>query len=246
MEDRRFKLLLAALAVALLGPHGQWPEHGLRPGSAFAADGHQEGGVRHQPSEKERDYWVELFGPTVAVEEGEDFEARLAHFQRYMELDAIFSNAMAREAGLESPGAWELHPDILYFSTTLAQAALNGEAACEDNRKCAVLAANGLVPTARDEVAACSRAQPCDGQHIETTSTCGAILNNRCRGVAELLCRKYRQQAYDLCVAVAACQLDCCLGYCSGANCGIWAANGKTGATCTDCGIPPTPTSPPE
>ena len=242
MKDRSCKLLLAALAVALLGPHCLWPEHRRCLGAAFAADAHQERGARHGPLEKERDYWVDLFGPTVAVEEGEDFEARLAHFQRYMKLYETFAQVMAKEVGLESPAPWELHPDILYFQTTLAQTALNGEAACEDNRKCAV--GVGDPTTAKSEVAACSGAPSCDRRHIGAMSGCGAILNSRCRSVAELLCKRLRRQAYDLCVDVAACQRECCLGYCSGTSCATWAANDKTGVQCTDC-TPPTPTLPP-
>lgn len=244
MEDRNRRLLLAAFAIALLGPHGQWQGDELWAGVALAAPvGQERDAERHL--EKERDYWVDLLGPTVAVEEGEDFEVRLAHFQRYMELLEVFAEVMAKNVGLESPGLWELHPDILYFRTILTQAALTGEAACEDNRKCAVLEAHGFVPTTRIEVAACSWTESCERQHIETMSTCGAILNSRCRGVAELLCRQLRRQAYDLCVDVASCQLECCLGYCSGTNCATWAANGKTGTKCTNCTVPPTPTLPP-
>ena len=242
MKDRSCKLLLAVLAVALLGPHGPVPEHGRWLGAAFAAAARQERDAK-EPLEKERDYWVDLFGPTVAVEEGEDFEVRLARFERYMKLYETFSQVMAKEVGLESPAPWELHPDILYFHTILAQTALNGEAACEDNRKCAVEA--GDPTTAKSEVAACSGAPSCDRRHIEAMSGCGAILNSRCRSVAELLCRRLRRQAYDLCVDVAACQRECCLGHCSGTSCATWAANGKTGAKCANCAIPPTPTLPP-
>lgn len=77
---------------------------------------------------KERDDWVDLLGPTVIVVEGKDFEVRLSHFQRHTELQEVFAQAMAKEAGLESPGPREPHPDILHFRTVLAQAASNGEA----------------------------------------------------------------------------------------------------------------------
>ncbi len=238
MENRNVKLLLAALVVALFVPEDLWLGHGLRFGPAFADDPRQERGTE-QRSERERDYWMDAFGPAVALENGEDLEARLDHIQRYEELDGIFSEALAREAGLESPGLWELHPDIHFFRTVLTQTALNGEAACDDRRKCAALEASGLAPTTTIEVAACSWTQSCERQHIETMSSCAEILNSRCRSVAEVFCRRMRRQAYDLCVDVASCQLDCCLGYCSGTNCATWAANDKTGVKCTDC-TPPT------
>lgn len=223
MPDRRFRPLVAALAVAVLGPFAN-------NGCTFAADSD------HAAVAEERDYWVDVLGPTVAVEEGEDFALRLAHFRRYEALHEVFSQALAKEAGLKSPGLWEFHPDVLFFHAILTQTALNGEASCKDSRDCAVPEATGPAG---------SSGQTCERQHVEAASACGAILTSRCRGVAEPLCRKLRRHAYGLCTAVASCQLECCLGDCCGTNCATWAANGKTGTKCANCAIPPTPTLPP-
>lgn len=223
MRDRRLKPLAGALAVAVLGALASG-------GSTRAAD------AGHEAVAEARDYWVDTFGPAVAVEAGEDLALRLAHFQRYEALHEVFAQALAKEAGLKSPRLWELHPDVLFFRTILTQTALNGEASCEDSRNCAVSEATGPAG---------SFGQTCERQHVEAVSACGAILTSRCRGVAERLCRKLRRQAYRLCTEVASCQLECCLGYCCGTHCATWAANGRTGTKCANCAAVPTPAAPP-
>ena len=223
MPDRDLKPFVAALAVAALGPFANG-------GCTFAAD------AGHEAVAEERDYWRRTFGPSVAVEKGEDLALRLAHFQRYEALHEVFSQALAKEAGLKSPGLWEFHPDVLFFQTILTQTALNGEASCEDSRNCAVPEATGP---------ACSPRQTCERRHVEAVSACGAILTSRCRGVAERLCRKLRRRAYGLCAEVASCQMECCLSHCSGTSCATWAANGSTGTKCGNCAPVPTPTAPP-
>ena len=179
----------------------------------------------------ERAELLRTFGPNVEIEAGEALQAALAHNERFNALDKIFSEALAKDAGVDAAplSFWELHPGILYARLVLIQAVLNGEVAAE-------------APRPKDDQAAPrKRAQSCDRRHIETLTTCHAILATRCRFPAGALCRKYRQDAYNLCRDVADCQLACCLGSCTGANCAAWAANGQTGEKCSACGAPPSP-----
>lgn len=181
------------------------------------------------------------FGPNVEIEAGEALEAALAHSERFNALEGIFSDGLAKSAGVDpAPSLWELHPGILYSRLVLIQAALNGEVASKARRQCELFKAGELRPK-NDQAAPCEWAQSCDRQHLETLSTCHAILATRCRFPAGALCRKYRQDAYNLCRHVADCQLACCLGSCNGNNCAAWAANGQTGEKCSTCGSPPSP-----
>ena len=190
----------------------------------------------------EREELQRTFGSGVEVEQGEALRAALAHNERFSALYETFSESLAKTAGVEDPpplSFWELHPGILYAALVLVQAAINGEVACEERRQCELVKAGLLQPT-DDQAAPCRWAQPCDRQHLETLSTCNAILATRCRFPAGALCQKYRQAAYNLCRDVADCQLACCAGACSGANCAAWATNGRTGEKCSNCatGLP--------
>lgn len=185
------------------------------------------------------------FGPNVEIEAGEALQAALAHSERFNELDGVFSEALAKGAGVDAapPSLWELHPGILYARLVLIQAALNGEVASKARRQCELVKAGELRPK-NDQAAPCDRAQSCDRQHFETLSTCHAILATQCRFPAGALCRKYRQTAYNLCREVADCQLACCLGSCNATNCAAWAADSETSAQCPNCVAPSSNSSP--
>lgn len=185
------------------------------------------------------------FGPTVEIEAGEALQAALAHSERFNELDGVFSEALAKGAGVDAapPSLWELHPGILYARLVLIQAALNGEVASKVRRQCELVKAGEWRPK-NDQSARCDWAQSCDRQHLETLSTCHATLATQCRFPAGALCRKYRQTAYNLCRDVADCQLACCLGSCNATNCAARAATGKIGeqgANCPTCAATPPP-----
>lgn len=182
------------------------------------------------------------FGPNVEIEAGEALQAALAHSERFNALDEIFSETLAKGADVVPPplSLWELHPGILYARLVLIQAALNGEVASKARRQCELAKAGRVRPT-DDQAPPCAGAQSCDSQHIETLTTCHAILATRCRFPAAALCRQYRQNAYNLCRDVAGCQLTCCLGSCNATDCAAWAANGQTGEKCSACGAPPSP-----
>lgn len=194
---------------------------------------------------EERAELQRTFGPGVEIEEGEALQAALDHNERFMALEQTISSALQRAVGVDptGPALWELHPGILYSRMVLTQAVLNGEVACEEHRQCELVKA-GLLPATDDNAAPCRWTQSCDRQHIDTLSTCNAILAMRCRFPVGALCRKYRQAAYNLCRDVADCQLACCTSSCSGANCAARTANGKIGEQCAD-GVASSPLLPP-
>lgn len=171
------------------------------------------------------------------VEEGEDFDARAGTFGRYDELERMFSETLAEEVELR-PGLWELLPNIHYFRMLLTQATLHGELACEDNRMCKLEAAGPVLPSSDGANPQCGDANWCNRQHTETVSTCNVILNTECRFPLGRLCRKYQQQAYELCMKVADCQLSCCLDGCSGVNCASW-AGGSSDQARVNCNMSP-------
>ena len=77
----------------------------------------------------------------------------------------------------------------------------------------------------------------CQSQFNETVSSCQAILNNRCVFGHEGLCRRLRPRAFQTCMSVAGCQMDCCTSHCSGTECASWVAAGEPsdGPKCVDC-----------
>ncbi len=175
--------------------------------------------------------WHGLAEPNFEVEEGEDFRIRADAYKRYDELEQVFSETLAEKVDLE-PGLWELLPNIHYFRTLLTRTALQGELACERNRRCGMQAASSALRNGSEPEPACTDADRCGQQHGKTGSTCNEILAAECRFPLGQLCMKYRQEAHDLCMNIAECQHDCCLDGCGATNCAEW-IRGRSDEHCT-------------
>ena len=153
--------------------------------------------------------WQGLAEPSFEVEEGEDFRVRADAYKRYDELEQMLSKTLAEKVDL-APGLWELLPNIHYFRMLLTRTTLQGELACERNRRCRMEAASSAHPNGSEPDPSCTDADLCNQQHAKTVSTCHAILAEECRFPLGQLCRKYRQAAHDMCMSIAECQHGCC------------------------------------
>ena len=184
-------------------------------------------------------YKVGLGGAFADDEDGID--AKLRANARFAELDKLVSDGMVEALGMSADGhnIWLMTPDPTYFRAVLVNGILVGEIGGERCLLCAQVRA-GVLPPQPGIGTDCDLAEMCARQHEETMSSCQAILDNKCVFALEPACRLLRKWAYNKCVAVAQCQLDCCNDYCSGINCANWVAN-ESGDKCVNCEAPINP-----
>lgn len=187
------------------------------------------------PSEQEplAQDWQGLAAPGFEVEEGEDFRIRADAYKRYDELEQAFSETLAETVDL-APGLWELLPNIHYFRMLLTRTALQGELACERNRRCKMEAASSAYADGSEPDPTCTDVDWCNQQHGKALSTCNAILAEECRFPLGQLCRKYRQETHDMCMSIAECQHGCCSNGCGATNCAE-RISGRSDEQCTNC-----------
>ena len=177
--------------------------------------------------------WQGLATPGFEVEEGENFRIRADAYKRYDELEQVFSETLAEKVDL-APGLWELLPNIHYLRMLLTRTAMQGELACERNRQCKMQAASSAPPNDSEPDPACTDTDWCAQQHGEAVSTCKAILAEECHFPLGQLCRRYRQEAHDVCMSIAECQHGCCSDGCGATNCAEWIRE-RTDEQCTNC-----------